>query len=256
MDKELIKTYRLFLKDSIRKVVDFSQTDQNKRIHPPPIEKPYPPKAKRIDLPKYDQLKNIDKIDLKAAIKNRESRRSYSNQPLSLEELSFLLWATQGIRKKLDSGHALRTVPSAGCRHAFETYLCVLNVQDLDQGIYRYLPLEHQLLFEFTEEDLNKKIRHAVLGQRYPGEAAVTFIWATIPYRMEWRYGIAAHKVIAIDAGHVCQNLYLACEAIAAGACAIAAYDQEEMDKLLRIDGQNEFTIYLASVGKKLYESI
>lgn len=69
---------------------------------------------------------------------------------------------------------------------------------------------------------------------------------------MEWRYGIAAYKVIAIDAGHVCQNLYLACEAIGAGTCAIAAYDQEAMDKILRIDGQDEFAIYLASVGKKL----
>ena len=68
---------------------------------------------------------------------------------------------------------------------------------------------------------------------------------------MEWRYDLAAHKVIAIDAGHVCQNLYLACEAINAGTCAIAAYDQEEMDLFLRVDGKNEFTIYLASVGKK-----
>ena len=82
-------------------------------------------------------------------------------------------------------------------------------------------------------------------------DAAVTFIWTAIPYRMEWRYDIAAHKVIAIDAGHVCQNLYLACEAIDAGTCAMAAYDQEEMDKLLRIDGQNEFTIYIAAVGRK-----
>ncbi|MFH1628750.1 MAG: SagB/ThcOx family dehydrogenase [Pseudomonadota bacterium] len=252
MDKELIKTYRSFLKDSIRKVIDFSQTDQNRRIAPPPIEKPYLPEAKRIDLPQYDQLKDIGKIDLKKAIKNRESRRSYSHQPLSIEELSFLLWATQGIRQRLDSGHALRTVPSAGCRHAFETYLCILNVQDLDQGIYRYLPLEHQLLFEFAEENLNKRISHAALGQSYPGGAAMTFIWTSIPYRMEWRYGIAAHKVIAIDVGHVCQNLYLACEAIGAGTCAMAAYDQEAMDKLLRIDGQDEFAIYLASVGKKL----
>jgi SagB-type dehydrogenase family enzyme len=250
MDKELIKTYRSFLKDSIRKVIDFSQTDQNRRIPPPPIEKPCPPEAHRIDLPRYDQLEEIGRIDLKSALQNRESRRSYNDQPLSMKELSFLLWATQGIRRKLDSGHALRTVPSAGCRHAFETYLCILNVRDLDRGIYRYLPLEHQLLFEFSEEDLDKKISHAALGQSYPGAAAVTFVWTTIPYRMEWRYGIAAHKVIALDAGHVCQNLYLACEAIGAGTCAIAAYDQEMMDKLLRIDGQNEFTIYLASVGK------
>lgn len=250
MGKELIHTYRLFLKDSIRKVIDFSQTDQSRGISPPPIEKPYPKDAKRIDLPQYDQLKKVSGIDLKTAINNRKSRRSYGHQPLSMEELSFLLWATQGIKQKLDDGHALRTVPSAGCRHAFETYLCILNVQDLDQGIYRYLPLEHQLLFEFTEENLSKRMSQAVFGQSYPEVAAVTFIWTTIPYRMEWRYGIAAHKVIAIDVGHVCQNLYLACEAIGAGTCAMAAYDQEVIDELLRIDGQDEFTIYLASVGK------
>ena len=251
MEKELINKYRLFLKDSVRKVIDFSQTDQNRGIAPPPIEKPYQKGARRIDLSQYDQLENIGKIDVKSAIMNRESRRSYSNKPISVEELSFLLWATQGIKQKLDSGRALRTVPSAGCRHALETYLCVLNVYGLDQGIYRYLPLEHQLLFEFTEENLKRKIVQAVLGQRYPAEAAVTFIWTTIPYRMEWRYDIAAHKVIAIDAGHACQNLYLACEAIGAGTCAMAAYDQEGIDKLLRIDGQDEFTLYLASVGKK-----
>lgn len=252
MDKELIKAYRLFLKDSIRKVIDFSATDQNRGIDPPPIEKPYPKDAKLIDLIGCDQFGTMGEIALKTAIHNRESRRSYSAQPLSIDELSFLLWATQGIKQKLDEGHALRTVPSAGCRHALETYLCVLNVRGLDQGIYRYLPLEHKLLYEFTEDNLDKKICQAVLGQSYPKTAAVTFIWTAIPYRMEWRYDIAAHKVIAIDAGHVCQNLYLACEAIDAGTCAMAAYDQEEIDKLLRVDGQNEFTIYLAAVGKKL----
>ena len=126
-----------------------------------------------------------------------------------------------------------------------------MNIEGLSPGIYRYLPLEHRLLFEFTEENLQRRIVHGALGQPYPGEAAVTFIWTSIPYRMEWRYGIAAHKVIAIDAGHVCQNLYLACEAIGSGACAIAAYDQEAMDELLRIDGENEMTVYLASVGKR-----
>ncbi len=67
---------------------------------------------------------------------------------------------------------------------------------------------------------------------------------------MEWRYDLAAHKVIALDAGHVCQNLYLACEAIEAGCCAIAAYDQDLMDALIKLDGQEEFTVYLAAVGK------
>jgi len=251
MDKELIKAYRLFLKDTIRKVIDFSDTDQNRGVDPPPIEKPYAGNAKLIELVDIHRLDHIDEIGLQKAIRQRESRRSYGTQSLSLEELSFLLWATQGVKRQLDEGHALRTVPSAGCRHALETYLCVLNVEGLEQGIYRYLPLEHKLVFEFTEEHLDTKISRAVFGQSCPKEAAVTFIWTTIPYRMEWRYSIAAHKVIAIDAGHVCQNLYLACEAIDAGTCAMAAYDQEEMDQLLRIDGQDEFTVYLASVGKK-----
>ncbi|MCX5855362.1 MAG: SagB/ThcOx family dehydrogenase [Deltaproteobacteria bacterium] len=251
MDNDILRQYRQFLKDSVRRAVDFSRTDQSLGVPPPPIEKPYRKDAIRVNLPPFGE---IGKMDLPSAIGRRESRRSYGPEPLSLEELSFLLWATQGIRQKPDSGHALRTVPSAGCRHALETYLCVLNVRGLDAGIYRYLPLEHQLLFEFDEEDLNRKIVRAVLGQSYPAEAAVTFIWTAIPYRMEWRYGLAAHKVIALDAGHVCQNLYLACEAIGAGTCAMAAYDQEEIDRLLRIDGEDEFTIYLASVGNKSYK--
>ena len=148
------------------------------------------------------------------------------------------------------SGHVFRTVPSAGCRHALETYLAVFRVEDLKPGVYRYLPLRQQLLFELSDDLLAQKLGEAVLGQAFVATAAVAFIWTAVPYRMEWRYGLAAHKVIALDAGHVCQNLYLACEAIGAGTCAIAAYDQQKIDTLLRLDGEDEFTIYLAPVGK------
>ncbi|MBF8278261.1 MAG: nitroreductase family protein [Candidatus Brocadiaceae bacterium] len=250
MDEDLIEQYRYFLKDSIRKEIDFSATDQNKGVDAPPIEKPYPADAVRIDLVKPETWKSIAGVNLVAAIGNRQSRRTYKKTPLTQEELSFLLWATQGVREEVVGGHAYRTVPSAGCRHAFETYLAVLHVEGLNAGIYRYLPLSHQLLFEFSEDRLAGKMVNAVFRQPYPGNAAVTFIWTTIPYRMEWRYGLAAHKVIAIDVGHVCQNLYLACEAIGAGTCAIAAYDQEAVDRLLRIDGRDEFAIYLSPVGK------
>jgi SagB-type dehydrogenase family enzyme len=248
--EELIAYSRFFLKDAIRKGIDFSQTDQNKGIAPPPIEKPYDPKIKRIDLLSPDQFGEMDVFNLISAIAGRKSRRTYSRAPLTLDELSFLLWTTQGVKQRLDAGHALRTVPSAGCRHALETYLCIFGVTGLDQGVYRYLPLEHQLFPEFSDKNLAKKLVAASFGQPYPGDSAVTFIWTAVPYRMEWRYDLSAHKVIAIDAGHVCQNLYLACEAIHAGTCAIAAYDQEAMDILLKIDGNEEFVIYMASVGK------
>ncbi len=249
-EKDLLRQFRYFLKDSVRKRVDFSQTDQNKGIDPPPIEKPYPANALRIDLVKPGAWGKIPRMDLATAIRNRQSRRIYKDQPLTLEEVSFLLWATQGVRGEVDYGHAYRTVPSAGCRHALETYLTIFRVEGLDSGVYRYLPLSNQLLFEFTEDKLSNKLVHAAFGQPYPGDSALTFIWTAIPYRMEWRYGLAAHRVIAMDAGHVCQNLYLACEAIHAGTCAIAAYDQEALDRLLRVDGEEEFAVYMASVGK------
>ncbi len=250
MKDDKLKKYRYFLKDSIRKTIDFKFTDQNQGVPVPPIEKPYSEGAALIDLPGPDEWNMIPQTDITHAIRSRKSHRVFLNQSLSMEELAYLLWCTQGVRGKEFNGHAYRTVPSAGCRHAFETYLAIFNVDDIDPGVYRYLPLSHQLVFEFKDDMLSEKMIIASLSQPYPGKSAVTFIWSAIPYRMEWRYGPAAHKVIALDAGHVCQNLYLACEAINAGTCAIAAYDQEELDELLGLDGEEEFAIYLAPVGK------
>ncbi|MDY0220955.1 MAG: SagB/ThcOx family dehydrogenase [Desulfobacterium sp.] len=260
MDDKDRDFYRYFLKDTIRKKINFALTDQNQKVPVPPVQKEVPSDAATIQLPGPENFtesasppgvwNKIPGMDLSLAIKRRKSSRAYGRDPLSLEELAYLLWCTQGVRGKPTQGHAYRTVPSAGCRHALETYLTVLNVEDLKPGIYRYLPLTHGLLFESSEEDLSLRIVEACFGQPYPGKAAVTFIWAAVPYRMEWRYGLAAHKVILLDAGHVCQNLYLACEAIDAGTCAIAAYNQEELDELLGLDGENEFAIYLAPVGK------
>ncbi|AXV38117.1 MAG: thioester oxidase [Methanobacterium sp. BRmetb2] len=247
--KKVYQKYRYFLKDSIRKTIDFSQTDQNRGITAPPLEKPYPKDAEKVNLIIEDWETRYD-YSLAEAIKNRKSQRSFTKTEISLEELSFLLWATQGVRQ-VAGPYAFRNVPSAGCRHALETYLAVFNVEHLDMGVYRYLPLTHQLLLEFRKEDLRNEMITATFGQRFAGESAVTFIWTAIPYRMEWRYGLDSHKVIAMDAGHVGQNMYLTCEAIGAGTCTIGAYDQEYLDELLGVDGEDEFAIYLAAVGKK-----
>ncbi len=250
MDDEPIQRLRYFLKDHIRQEADFSTTDQNRGVPPPPVQKPCPPAVKRVPLPKPDSWTHLAAVDLRDAIARRESRREFRREPLHLDELAFLLWATQGIRRRLGQGLALRTVPSAGARHALETYVCALAVESLAPAIYRYLPLDHELAHVAAPADLSARLADATLGQAFAGEAAATFVWTAIPYRMEWRYGLASHKVIALDAGHVCQNLYLACEAIGAGTCAIAAYDQDATDRLLGVDGRDEFAVYLAPVGK------
>lgn len=240
---------RYFLTDRIREEVNFWTTRQSEGVRPPPVQKPASADCKIITLPDQETWA-VPSCDLETAMTNRESHRRFTTESLSLNELAFLLWATQGVRTELHEAAVLRTVPSAGCRHPFETYLAVLNIEGLEAGLYRYLPLSHSLVFVKTVENLPAHLTAATRGQSFTGQAAVTFLWTVIPERTEWRYAEASYKVIALDAGHVCQNLYLACEAIGAGTCAIAAYDQNLADDLLGVDGEDEFCIYIAPVGK------
>lgn len=243
------KSGRYFLTDRIREVVNFWTTAQSEGLQPPPVQKSVPPDSRIIQLPTKEKW-SIPPCDLQTAIANRESHRRFTDEPLSLDELAFLLWATQGVRKELHEAAVLRTVPSAGCRHPFETYLAVLMVDGLENGIYRYLPLDHSLFFVKAVDKLAGHLTAATRGQSFTGQSAVTFLWTAIPERTEWRYAEASYKVIALDAGHVCQNLYIACEAIGAGTCAIAAYEQTLVDVLLGVDGEEEFCVYIAPVGK------
>jgi SagB-type dehydrogenase family enzyme len=214
------------------------------------MQKPCPDGAELVDLVAPQDL-TVGNMPLIEAIGWRKSRRKYAQEPLTLEELSFLLWATQGVREIAGEGTATRrTVPSGGARHPFETYLAINRVSGLERGLYRYRPLEHKLCFLRPDEDLADKTTSACRGQRFVANGAVVFLWTVIPYRAEWRYTIVAHKMIALDAGHLCQNLYLASEAIGAGTCAIGAYDQTKADALLGVDGEDEFVIYIAPVGK------
>ena len=251
MNKERFAANRLFLKDLVRQQVDFSQTPQSRHLPPPPPQKPCPAETVRIQLP--DGREALDRFatqPLAKAIIHRESVRRYSDASFTLEELSLLLWATQGVRKTMGPAVALRAVPSAGARHALETYVVVNRVDGLPVGLYRYLPFDGQLAQLLTGRNIGLEAARACLGQGFVAASAATFFWTAIPARMEWRYDLAAHKVIALDAGHVGQNLYLACQGIGAGACCIAAYDQQACDQLLGIDGEEEFTLYIGATGK------
>lgn len=200
-------------------------------------------------------LKTTDILQL---IESRTSKRKYTEESLSLEELSFLLWTTQGIKNVIGKERkaTLRTVPSAGARHPFETYLLVNRVDGLKKGLYHYLPLTHELELVKEIEEQIATVTDAFEGQIFFANAPVGFVWTVVPYRTEWRYVIDAQKYALLDAGHVCQNLYLAGEAIGCGVCAIGAYNQKLADELLGISSEptaendNEFVVYAAAVGK------
>jgi SagB-type dehydrogenase family enzyme len=223
---------------------------QRMALPQPPLELGPDPDQPLIDLAAPGDLAAYP-LDLQQAIAQRKTTRRYAEQPLSLDELSFLLWCTQGVKEIIDSYATLRTVPSAGARHAFETYVLVNRVEGLPPGLFRFLAIEHKLAQLPSGASLAEALTRACWDQTQVRHSAVTFIWSAVAYRMTWRYGERGYRYLLLDAGHVCQNLYLAAEAISAGACAIAAFNDEALNELLGLDGKEQFVVYLASVGKK-----
>jgi len=216
----------------------------------PPLELPIPAGATVIPLPK-PQAVNLPPQDLPALIEKRRTLRQYKLEPLTLEELSFFLWASQGVKRVSRRPVTMRTVPSAGARHAFETYLLVNQVDGLKPGLYRYAAIDHALVEVSLDPDWNPRLTHACLDQNQVATSAVTFFWVAVLERMYWRYSERSYRYLHLDAGHACQNLYLAAEAANCGVCAIAAFDDELLNNALGLDGESQFAIYVASLGKR-----
>lgn len=191
------------------------------------------------------------RVDLLELINTRRTHRVYREEPLRLEEVSYLLWCTQGVQKLEPGMRTLRTVPSAGARHAFETLLLVNAVVGLEGGVYRYVASQHALVkWEMSAEQIDEMIdgfRNINLLTR----SAAVFLWVAEVERMTWKFGARGLRYLLLDAGHVCQNLYLACESIGCGACAIGSFDDEAVNGALGFDGVRRVFVYGASVGRK-----
>ncbi|MEE4195405.1 MAG: SagB/ThcOx family dehydrogenase [Anaerolineae bacterium] len=228
---------------------EFLIPDQVAGIPAPPLEKAFPADAETFDLPPIEKIK-LGEMPLIEVFKKRRSRRKFTEQSLTLEELAFLCWSVMGVHEiGPNNVWTKRTSPSGGARHPFETYLVVQRVEGLVPGIYRYSGLRNQLMLVKAGDDYCQYLGENAM-QGFVKNSAVIFIWTIIPYRHEWRYMFTSAKPCAMDMGHYCQNLYLAAESIGAGTCAMASYRQDVVDELLEVDGEEEFTIYVAPVGK------
>jgi len=242
---------RKFFEEFLKKTAyeSLSPSPQEQGIPQPPVELPYPDGAGLIPLPAPETW-NIPAADLRQTIEKRRTRRHYEPVALTLEQLAYLLWLTQGVQKKSARGVTLRTVPSAGARHAFETVLLVNLVEGLEPGLYRYVATQHALIRLEAPEDIRERMTVACWNQEQVRQSAVTFLWVAVTERMAWRYVERSMRYLHLDAGHVCQNLYLAAESIGFGVCAIAAFHDQKVNDLLHLDGVDQFVIYVASVGK------
>lgn len=228
---------------------DFDSDQDLKLPQPPLVKAPVTPEESWIPLPMDFENLNL-KNDVISLIRDRHSARVYTQENMSLKELSFLLWATQGIKSIRGKSYAtLRTVPCGGARHQYETYLMLRKVDDLVPGVYHYLPMEHTLEYLHPVENLESKITESLCGQSWAAKANVVFYWTIDSYRVEWRYGVYAHRAALMDAGHIGQNLYLGCTALGLGCCGIAAFEHDICNQLFGLDGDNEFAVYTAPVG-------
>lgn len=212
----------------------------------PYLEVLYDGKSELVQIPEPDFLDDVEGSFLEL-IELRSSVRQYTGGEMTAKQLSFLLWCTQGVKMVTD--RTVRNVPSAGGCHALETYLLIRNVEGIKPGVYRFLAIEH-LLVKVGDEKMMEEIVNRGCTQAIAKTASVVFFWAAQADRMTWRFGERGYRYLMLDAGHVCQNLYLAAGAIKFGACAIGKFDDEVMNEILGLDGENQFVLYGASVGK------
>ena len=246
--KERRKFLRFFDAEEYDEIVP--ESDEKKKVPPPLFQQPFPEDAPLIDLIHPDKF-TIGQASFLDLVNSRQSRRKFTKDPLTLEELSFLLWSTQGVKKILKSGLGVRrTVPSAGAKSPLETYLVINRVDGIKPGLYRYISFSHQLLFIKIIDNVEEKMGELAFNQKFVGTAPVIFYWTAVPYRTEWRYTILSHKFIAVDLGTACQNLYMACEAIKLGTVAIGYYEQNKLDELFDLNTDEEFVVLLAPVGR------
>ncbi len=203
------------------------------------------PEAERIVLPAAEKLgvKPLDEV-----LRLRRSVREYSSEPISLDELSYLLWASNGIVRR-EQGFEFRTAPSAGALYPIETYIVANYVEGLKQGLYHYSVRRHCLEM-LKAADLRIKIAQAALGQEMCAECGAVFAWTAVFERSKWKYRQRAYRYIYLDAGHIAQNLALAAVAIGLGSCQIGALFDDEVNAILGVDGESESIVYMSAVGR------
>jgi len=182
------------------------------------------------------------------AISKRRSFREFSNRPLSLSELSQLVWATQGVTARA-WGHEFRAAPSAGALYPIETYILVNRVEGISAGVYHYEVKGAQLDL-LKGGNLGPSLSRAGLGQELLETAAAVFVWTAVVERSKWKYRERGYRYIYMDVGHIGQNLYLAASALNLGCCTVGAFFDEEVDAIVGVNGREEISVYMGAVGK------
>jgi len=183
-------------------------------------------------------------VSIEQALLKRRSVRKYKAEPLTIAEVSQLLWSAQGITNP--SG--FRTAPSAGALYPLEVYLVVGEVKGLSQGIYKYLPKQHELL-KIKDGDARRELAIAALGQSWVKDAAVDIVFAAVYERVTRKYGKRGIRYVHMEVGHAAENIYLQAVSLKLGTVVVGAFEDEKVKKILNM-AESEQPLYIMPIGK------
>lgn len=183
-------------------------------------------------------------VSVETALQTRKSIRSYTQEPLSINEVSQLLWAAQGITRK----NGMRTAPSAGALYPMEVYLVVGNVEDLAEGVYRYHPHGHEIE-RLSSEDMRRELARSALNQSCIQTGAVDIVLAAVYERTAVKYGSRAERYVHIEAGNIAQNIYLQAAGLGLGTVMVGAFDDQGVKRNLPMS-KDEHPLVIMPVGR------
>jgi len=235
--------------DDFQKLSKYKQeTMQGKSLDwakKPGTYKLYPPELERVELDKPNLAGGSPLYEI---LRKRRSERVYKDLPVPKRTLSQIIWAAQGITLVTEY-QQFRTAPSAGALYPVETYCVINNVDSVKPGVYHYQVPYHTLVL-LKEGYYGSSLAQAALGQTIPQLASFIFVWSAVPERAKWKYDQRAYRYIYLDAGHIAQNAALAATSCGLGSCQIGAFFDDEVNKVIGVDGKTETAIYMTAIGK------
>ena len=211
------------------------------RPAPGPTSTPTPAPVAPVPLPE-PRLKSA--VSLEETLLQRRSTREYADEALTLEEVSQLLWAAQGVTAEWGG----RTAPSAGALYPLETYLVVGNVENLAPGVYKYKPERHELV-KVKDDDVREELAKASLGQSWVKEGAIDIVIAAVYERTTRKYGDRGVRYVHMEAGHAAQNICLQATALDLGIVTVGAFYDDRVRETMGIP-ENETPLYVIPVGR------
>ena len=207
-----------------------------------PLYKEYPG-AKKIKLPRP----SFEGSPVERVIRERKSVRSFSDRTVSLEHLAQLLLSADGLTHKLGQ-YDLRAAPSGGALYPVEIYVIVTNVENLDMGLYHFQAADSSLELVKTGH-FNREIHEAANEQQSVGSSPLTVILTSRFERSTRKYADRGYRYIYMEAGAICENIYLQAGSLGMGTVAVGAFNDRSVNELLEIDGAEEAALLIMPVG-------